>query len=301
MTKAVLELFRRFSVSLIFDNVEDLTEIERYIPPSQGPILLTTRSKDVAFRVPGRNTSMELETFNSKQSIELFNRLRFRGESKPSVSADEHSDGHTLGIEQMAAYGSFNDLTVRQLLVKYEKFALSMHKISRVGRRSQQNLDTFWALHLYEKGALNEALKLLDIAYEACRDRFSLTFAHLRNSAAVSFFELNELKQCKDAKEEVLQIRAGLGSKGATQSYRNLGNLASAQGRLDKALEYFGKAENASVQDGEFETVFLSVIHMVTGHVLYLKSDSEAALERYERSQKAFLKGLGPASQLHAQ
>lgn len=158
--------------------------------------------------------------------------------------------------------------------------------------------------YLYEFGRLGDALELLAIARETVPDKESALYAHLLNSAAVICFERNELELCQRCNDESLRIREKVLAPGhldVMTSYHNLGNLASAQGHYDKALEYFAKTEPIRAEAGEEAVVSLGMIHMMTGRVHFLRKYYAAALERYDMAEEIFKINPGPSSQLMAQ
>lgn len=82
-------------------------------------------------------------------------------------------------------------------------------------------------------------------------------------------------------------------------SYQTLGNLASAQGRYDEALEYFAKTEK--IRAGMEAVQSLGLIHMMTGRVYFQRGEYSEALERCEMAEEIFKLSPGPSSQLMAQ
>ena len=158
--------------------------------------------------------------------------------------------------------------------------------------------------YLYECGRLDDAQKLLEIAYETVPDKESALYAHLLNSAAVIYFEQNELKFCQERNDESLRIREKVLAPDHLDlmtSYHNFGNLTSAQGHCDKALEYFAKTEPIRVEAGEEAIVSIGMIHMMTGRVHFLRKDYAAALDRYDMAEEIFKINPGSSSQLMAQ
>ena len=138
---------------LIYDNVEDLELLTQYLPPSPGPVLITTRMKWIAYCIGGQKEMLELDTFDDDDATALFKNLKDHGK-KRDTSPDEqealatllgHLGGLALAIQQMAAYISYRGLTVREFLVKYEKMAPSIHKKGD-GSPASHTLSTCWKL-----------------------------------------------------------------------------------------------------------------------------------------------------------
>lgn len=149
---------------LIYDNLEDPNLLREYLPESPGPVLVTTRRKAVASRISGMNKILELQPFERMDAMELFVSLlktdpKYAGKpiafSETEINAAalllEKLDGLALGIEQMAAYITYRDLSVETFVQKYDKMAMAMriHKKSE-GMKATHSLDTVWALSFNE-------------------------------------------------------------------------------------------------------------------------------------------------------
>ena len=158
--------------------------------------------------------------------------------------------------------------------------------------------------YLYELGQLNDGLDLLKIAYNSVPHRQSAVYAHLCNSAAVIYYEQNDLKPCRDFNERSRKIREAVLSEDdldRATSYHNLGSLASAQGRYDDALELYAKTERTLIKAGEEAVISLGLIHMMTGRVFFLREQYLSASQKYRMAEEIFARTLGPCSQLMAQ
>ena len=158
--------------------------------------------------------------------------------------------------------------------------------------------------YLYECGRLDDALELLDTAYQTVPDKQSALYAHLCNSAAVVYFEQNNLTPCRRANENSIRIRKAVlapDDLDLVNSYHNLGNLASAQGRYEEALELIAQTEKVRVAAGQEAVISLGLTHMMTGRVFSLQGKYPEALDRYDMAGDIFKLSLGPASQLMAE
>ena len=156
---------------------------------------------------------------------------------------------------------------------------------------------------MYECGRLDDALELLDIAYQTVPKESAL-YAHLCNSAAVIYFEQNNLNPCRRANEESLRIRKAVlapDDLDLVNSYHNLGNLASAQGRYEEALELLAQTEKVRVAAGQEAVISLGLTHMMTGRVFSLQGKYSEASDKYDMATEIFKLSLGPASQLMAE
>ncbi|KAH9892135.1 hypothetical protein F4778DRAFT_784878 [Xylariomycetidae sp. FL2044] len=88
--------------------------------------------------------------------------------------------------------------------------------------------------YMYERGTQREALQLIDIAVEACRDKNSLVYAHLLNFAGVIHFNFNELALSREALQKALTIRQAQLEPTHEEVAATLANLA---GNQDRSLE----------------------------------------------------------------
>ncbi|CAD6586563.1 MAG: hypothetical protein ASARMPRED_002760 [Alectoria sarmentosa] len=143
--------------------------------------------------------------------------------------------------------------------------------------------------YLYECGQLDDALELLEIAYETVPDKQSALY--------------NDLKPCRDFNEKSLQIREAVlapDDLDLVSSYHNLGGIASAQDRYDEALELLTKTEEIRVKAGAETVVSLGLTHMIVGRVHFLRKQYSAASERYDMAENTIESSPGPMSQLMA-
>ncbi len=158
--------------------------------------------------------------------------------------------------------------------------------------------------YLYELGQFRDGLELLKIAYNSVPDKQSAIFAHLCNSAAVIYYEQNDLKPCREFNERSRRIREAVLNEDdldRATSYHNLGSLASAQGKYNEALELFAKTEKTQIKAGEEAIISLGLIHMMTGRVFFLREQYLSASKRYGMAEEVFARTLGSSSQLMAQ
>ena len=157
---------------------------------------------------------------------------------------------------------------------------------------------------MYECGRLDDALELLETAYQTVTNKESALYAHLCNSAAVVYFEQNNLTPCRKANENSLRIRKAVlapDDLDLVNSYHNLGNLASAQGRYEEALELLAQTEKVRVAAGQEAVISLGLTHMMTGRVFSLQGKYSEASDKYDMAAEIFKLSLGPASQLMAE
>lgn len=144
---------------LIFDDMENVQDMQPFLP-SEGRVLITTRFKDQALRVPGTSRKLDLNTLSEKDAIEMFqaNLHRFSTQQdSPEYSMDElqafarvlmdEMGGHALGIEQTAAYIQYKGLHIEQFLKNYERMADRIHEQGHGNIDGNKSLATLWEIH----------------------------------------------------------------------------------------------------------------------------------------------------------
>ena len=157
--------------------------------------------------------------------------------------------------------------------------------------------------YTYEVGEHEEAKKLLNIAFDICTDHESLLYAHFCNTAGVIDFELNHLHESRRFMEAALDIRRAHlkpDDEELANSINNMGNIESAEGNIDTALEFFNEAEDIRVKLGDEGAIPLAVTYLTQGRAYYLKNDFEEALDRYNQAETIALRFAGRNSILLA-
>lgn len=142
---------------LIFDNVEEPGLLQQHLPSAPGPILITTRYRDVAFKAGGIYKNVELLPFDEAQSETLFSALRKQYRQDLTIAKEPSSEkkaateelmeilgGLAVGIEHMAAYIESDNLTVIEFLEKYDRMALNIHQRENTGSNAPHTLDKLW-------------------------------------------------------------------------------------------------------------------------------------------------------------
>ena len=153
------------------------------------------------------------------------------------------------------------------------------------------------------------ALVLVEQGCRAFPKKDTELYAHLLNSAGACYYENNDLKRAREAYEQGLQLRTRFATKDKSidaveelaNSINNLGNVESAEGNLDKALELFARAEEIRARIGAGAVVALGVTHLTTGRAHFLKKEYAQAFSRYEKAEDIFMKVFGPSNQFIAQ
>ena len=160
--------------------------------------------------------------------------------------------------------------------------------------------------YLYEVGRYDDALQLLNIAFEATPDTKPAYYVPLCDIAAAIYFEQNDLKSCQEFNEKSQQIRQasfeGLTCKRMFH-YQNLGNLAAAQGNCEKALKHYEKSVE-KLMDYELQykekDMILEIYCMMTGHIYFLDGDDDNAMKRFTEAVKMLERYEHEAAPLYA-
>ncbi|KAI1125666.1 P-loop containing nucleoside triphosphate hydrolase protein [Nemania abortiva] len=163
------------------------------------------------------------------------------------------------------------------------------------------------AWYLFEMADHRTALHMLEIAQDACAEKRSELYAHLLNTIGCCSFELNDLQRCRQSWEEALDIRQfwekqnvpGAKEELANQ-FNNFGNLESAEGMYESALDLFEKARKIRVKLGTDAIVPLAVTYMTTGRAYFLKGMYLEAWNNYQKAEEIFMEILGRESHFMA-
>jgi tetratricopeptide (TPR) repeat protein len=152
------------------------------------------------------------------------------------------------------------------------------------------------AWYLFEIADYDECLNIIRTARAACEDPTSLDFAHLLNTEGTTYFEQNKLRLSRDACEAARRIREEkLNSDSAEMAIvlGNLGNIESAQGNLEEALELLTQAARIRERIGDEAAVMLALNYLQIGRVYFLKGEYTRAYIEYQRCEGVFLKKAG--------
>lgn len=152
------------------------------------------------------------------------------------------------------------------------------------------------AWYLFEIADYDECLNIIRTARAACEDPGSLDFAHLLNTEGTTYFEQNKLRLSRDACEAARRIREDkLNSDSAEMAIvlGNLGNIESAQGNLEEALELLTQAARIRERIGDEAAVMLALNYLQIGRVYFLKGEYTRAYIEYQRCEGVFLKKAG--------
>jgi tetratricopeptide (TPR) repeat protein len=124
----------------------------------------------------------------------------------------------------------------------------------------------------------------------------SITYAHLLNTRASAYYELNQLTPSREAIEAAIEIRQEVLQANDPEiaiSLANLGNVEAAEGNLDEALSLFGDAAAIRERAGDSAATMLGLNYLQLGRVYFQKGDHAHAYDLYQRAEGIFNKRVG--------
>lgn len=135
---------------IVYDNVEDLRLLNEFLPQGRGHILITTRYRWLATKVGGHPLKIEIKPFDDDHSQEMFKEIcRYydpdfdrSSEEAEMTTLLERLGGLALGIEQIAAYVTDNELSISEFIEEYDQASKRIHANPNSG--TGQSLATVW-------------------------------------------------------------------------------------------------------------------------------------------------------------
>lgn len=152
------------------------------------------------------------------------------------------------------------------------------------------------AWYLYEVADYDECLNMINYAAAACENQESVEYAHLMNTKGSTYYELNKLKQSREAHEIAGQLRKTLLGENHAEyaiSMSNLGNVESAQGRYEEALELLREAASIREAIGDDAAVLLALNYLQIGRVHFLQKNLDEAYKEYQKCDAILMKKSG--------
>ena len=152
------------------------------------------------------------------------------------------------------------------------------------------------ARYLFEIAEYEECLTLISIARSAAQDKTSLNWAHLMNTEGATYFELNHLRRSKDAMENCLEIRvARLPPDHLERAVvlGNLGNVETAEGNYQQALEYLMDAARIREGAGDEAASHLALAYMQIGRVHAWQNKDTEAYQSYQKCEGILNRRVG--------
>jgi tetratricopeptide (TPR) repeat protein len=133
----------------------------------------------------------------------------------------------------------------------------------------------------------------VDTASVACEDKDSQRFANLRNTAGGCYFDMNRLQDCRREWEIVMAIQAlDKSNDDAKISYilHNMGNLEAGCGRYDEAYEYYMKAVQLRVAQGDRAAGQLALTYLCIGRLYHFQGKYDEAAKMLANSEALFVR-----------
>ncbi|KAI0113682.1 P-loop containing nucleoside triphosphate hydrolase protein [Nemania sp. FL0031] len=168
-----------------------------------------------------------------------------------------------------------------------------------------QELMTNSTWYLYESGDLMAAYSLVLEAWKMFPDPDnSLHYAHLCNTAAVIYFDWNQLKKSDDEHMKCLQIRSKLVPENhllISSTIMNLGQVYSALGRFTEAEQKFEEYRQMNLRTGVPLMVQSHGLDcMIIGRALFLQNRLGEARKSFDESRRCLIEAFGDSSVLLA-
>ena len=153
---------------MVYDNLEDVGLLRKYLPSCSGPILVTTRYQHVASNVASICEKLELDVFTNQESADVFQSWRTFHDSKANSIGEEKDTeellgkvgGLALGISQIATYIGRQQSEVGEFLKTYEHISSVIHRTAQGG--NTHSLATVYEIH-FERIQDTDASQMLGL------------------------------------------------------------------------------------------------------------------------------------------
>lgn len=152
-----------------------------------------------------------------------------------------------------------------------------------------------WFLH--ETGESEGCRVLFEIGEKLCVQKDSLVYSHLLNTAGAHYFEVNNMKLCREKLQAAIEIRSkhlDENDEDLCCTMHNMGNLESAEGNYDAALGLFRKAQKVREAGGTDSKVVLAITYAGIGRALFGKKKYDEAMTYYDRCYNIIVEEWGP-------
>ncbi|EXJ60696.1 hypothetical protein A1O7_04849 [Cladophialophora yegresii CBS 114405] len=152
------------------------------------------------------------------------------------------------------------------------------------------------AWYLFEIADYEEALNLVEIARAAAQDKESLDYAHLLNTAGVTYYELNKLRSARGVLEQCYIIRSRLLPEDHAEIatiLSNLGNLETAEGNFEAASVWLERAVSIRESIGDEAASLLALNYLQIGRVHFLQDHFAEAYSMYQKCEGVLNKEKG--------
>jgi tetratricopeptide (TPR) repeat protein len=162
---------------------------------------------------------------------------------------------------------------------------------------------TYFRRYLYEIGDYATCLQLANTASGACKDKNSLCYANLRNTAGACYFDMNKLQDCRRDYQTALAIQEGESDSDGfkvSNMLHNMGNVETASGRFEEAKKYFEKAIKSRIEQGDSAAFQLALTYLCMGRLYYLWGMHDEARKHISTSDTLFVRTSGADTHLLA-
>jgi tetratricopeptide (TPR) repeat protein len=174
-----------------------------------------------------------------------------------------------------------------------------LFKASKRTKRKIESTDLFEELlknatwYLQEIGEIQESEDLLDIAFEACQDEYSLTYAYLCNTKVVLAMDTNEIEEGHSYSQKAIAIREqhlAPDDIDLAISHGNFANILANEADFSEALKHLTIADNIWVGAGNTDDTYRALADLNIGRVYSLKGEPTTAVQYFTRAEEVFSK-----------
>jgi tetratricopeptide (TPR) repeat protein len=162
---------------------------------------------------------------------------------------------------------------------------------------------THFLRYLYQIGDYETCLQLVNTASNACKDKDSTVYAHLKIAAGTCYFDMNKLKDCRRDYEIALAIQEREGENNdlkASYMLHNMGNLETACSRLEEAETYYTKAIKSRTEGGDSAAFELALTCLCMARLYYLWGTYDQSKKYLSTAEGLFVRIYGPDTHLMA-
>lgn len=158
--------------------------------------------------------------------------------------------------------------------------------------------------YLYEVSDYDLSLRVIKTAFTACQDNRSSQYGSLCSTAGSCYYELNKLRASGEEYQKALEIRENEGNEDDTMLsdiLHNLGNLESARGHYDEALEFFHRSREIRIRQGDLAASQLALSNLCIGRLHTLWGNNEEATKWLSQAELLFVRTLNTSKHYIAQ
>ncbi|KAJ4302826.1 hypothetical protein N0V90_001717 [Kalmusia sp. IMI 367209] len=188
---------------------------------------------------------------------------------------------------------------------RYLSHVLALAKHFKASKRTKRKLESnelFVELlknatwYLQEIGEIRDSEDLLEIAFEACEDKGSLTYAYLCNTKVVLAMDTNEIEKGHSYSQKAIAIREQKLAPADIDiaiSHGNFANILVNEADFDEALKHMTIADNIWVGAGNTDDTYRALAYLNLGRVYSLKGlkkDVVTAENYFRKAEEVYSK-----------